>query len=65
VKEKGSDAVALRSDDDQIVPIHASAHLSSKLVPGATLKVHSGGDHGVATSNKDQLNADLLAFIKG
>jgi non-heme chloroperoxidase len=64
VKEKGSDAVALQSDDDQIVPIDASAHLSSKLVAGATLEVDSGGDHGIATTHKDQLSADLLAFIK-
>jgi non-heme chloroperoxidase len=65
VKEKGSDAVALQADDDQIVPIDASAHLSSKFVLGATLKVYSGGDTGVAMTQKDQLNAILLAFIKG
>jgi non-heme chloroperoxidase len=51
-------------DDDQIVPIGASAMLSSKLIPGATLKVYPGAPHGLATTHKDEFNADLLAFIK-
>jgi non-heme chloroperoxidase len=54
----------LHGDDDQIVPIGASAMLSSKLVPGATLKVYPGFPHGMCTVNKDQINADLLAFLK-
>jgi non-heme chloroperoxidase len=54
----------IHGDDDQIVPIGASAQLSSKLVQGATLKVYAGGGHGLAATHKDQLNADLLAFIK-
>ncbi len=54
----------LHGDDDQIVPIGASAMLSSKLVKGATLKVYPGAPHGMCTINADQLNADLLAFIK-
>ena len=54
----------LHGDDDQIVPIGASAMLSSKLVPGATLKVYPGFSHGMCTINKDQINADLLAFIR-
>jgi non-heme chloroperoxidase len=54
----------IHGDDDQIVPIGASAHLSSKLVQGATLKVYAGGGHGLAATHKDQLNADLLAFLK-
>ncbi|MBO9515232.1 MAG: alpha/beta hydrolase [Variovorax sp.] len=52
-------------DDDQIVPIGASAMLSSKLVKGATLKVYPGGSHGLATTQADAFNADLLAFIQG
>ena len=54
----------LHGDDDQIVPIGASAMLSSKLVKGATLKVYPGLSHGMCTINKDQVNTDLLAFIK-
>jgi non-heme chloroperoxidase len=55
----------LHGDDDQIVPIGASAMLSSKIVRGATLKVYAGLSHGMCTINKDQINTDLLAFIKG
>jgi non-heme chloroperoxidase len=55
----------IHGDDDQIVPIGASAMLSSKLVPGAILKVYEGGDHGLAATHKDRLNADLLGFIRG
>jgi non-heme chloroperoxidase len=55
----------LHGDDDQIVPIGASAMLSSKLVKGATLKVYPGAPHGMCSTLKDQINADLLAFIKG
>ncbi|MES2460580.1 MAG: alpha/beta hydrolase [Armatimonadota bacterium] len=51
-------------DDDQIVPIGASAMLSSKLVQGATLKIYSGGPHGLATTRQDEFNKDLLAFIE-
>ena len=54
----------IHGDDDQIVPIGASAHASSKLVKRATLKIYPGGSHGLADTNKDQLNADLLAFLK-
>jgi non-heme chloroperoxidase len=54
----------LHGDDDQIVPIGASAQLSSKLVSGSTLKVYPGLSHGMCTINKDQINTDLLAFIQ-
>jgi non-heme chloroperoxidase len=54
----------LHGDDDQIVPIGASALMSSKIVRGATLKVYPGLSHGMCTINKDQINTDLLAFIK-
>jgi non-heme chloroperoxidase len=54
----------LHGDDDQIVPIGASALRSSKLVKKATLKVYPGAPHGLAYTHKDQLNADLLAFLK-
>ncbi|HWO02088.1 MAG TPA: alpha/beta hydrolase [Blastocatellia bacterium] len=55
----------LHGDDDQIVPIGASALLSSKLVKGAVLKVYPGLPHGMCSTDKDQINADLLAFFKG
>ncbi len=55
----------LHGDDDQIVPIGASALLSSKLIKNATLKVYQGASHGLCSTHKDQVNADLLAFIKG
>lgn len=51
-------------DDDQIVPIGASGLLSAKLVKGATLKIYPGGSHGLATTQVDEFNADLLAFIE-
>src|SRR5450830_1153612 len=54
----------LHGDDDQIVPIGASAMLSSKIVKGSTLKVYPGLSHGLCTTNKDQINADLLAFLQ-
>jgi non-heme chloroperoxidase len=54
----------IHGDDDQIVPIGISAMLTSKMIKGATLKVYKGGPHGVPTTHKDQVNADLLAFFK-
>jgi non-heme chloroperoxidase len=54
----------LHGDDDQIVPIGASAMLSSKLVKGSTLKVYPRFSHGMCTINQDQINSDLLAFIR-
>jgi non-heme chloroperoxidase len=55
----------IHGDDDQIVPIANSALRSSKIIPNATLKIYEGGSHGIATTHKDRLNQDLLAFIKG
>jgi non-heme chloroperoxidase len=54
----------LHGDDDQIVPIQASAVLSSKLIKGAVLKVYKGAPHGMCTTLKDKVNADLLEFIE-
>ncbi len=55
----------LHGDDDQIVPIGASAMLSSKIVKGAKLKVIPGAPHGMCSTLKDQVNAELLSFFKG
>ena len=54
----------VHGDDDQIVPIGAAALLSSKLVKKATLKIYPGAPHGLADTHKEQLNTDLLAFLK-
>jgi non-heme chloroperoxidase len=54
----------LHGDDDQIVPIGASALLSSKIVKGATLKIYPGAPHGLTSTHKDQFNADLLSFLR-
>ena len=55
----------IHGDDDQIVPIVASALISSKIVEDATLKVYEGAPHGLSVTHKDQLNDDLLTFIRG
>ncbi len=54
----------LHGDDDQIVPIQAAALLSSKLVKGSVLKIYPGAPHGCPSILKDQVNQDLLDFIK-
>ena len=54
----------IHGDDDQIVPIGASAHRSSKLVKGAILKVIPGAPHGLCSTLKDEINAELLTFLK-
>ncbi len=55
--------LVLHGDDDQIVPIAASAQLAAKLLKNAQLKVYHGLSHGLCTVNKDQINEDLLAFL--
>jgi len=54
----------VHGDDDQIVPIDASGRASARLVKKATLKVYAGAPHGLADTHKEQLNTDLLAFLK-
>ena len=54
----------IHGDDDQIVPIGASALKSSKLVKGATLKVYEGAPHALPATHSDRLNADILAFLR-
>ena len=55
----------IHGDDDQIVPIEASAHRAADIVPNATLKIYAGGSHGLAETEADRFNADVLAFIGG
>jgi non-heme chloroperoxidase len=54
----------IHGDDDQIVPIGASALLSSRIVKNSTLKVIPGAPHGLCSTLKDKINAELLAFFK-
>jgi len=54
----------MHGDADQIVPINDSALLSVALVKGATLKVYPGAPHGMCSTLKNEISADLLAFIK-
>jgi len=57
--------LVLHGDDDQSVPIGSTAQLAVKLLKNGTLKVIKGGSHGMCTTQKDEVNAALLAFIKG
>jgi len=54
----------IHGDDDQVVPIDAAGRASKTLVPHATLIVYPGAPHGLTETHKDQVNADLLAFIR-
>ncbi|MGS1026572.1 alpha/beta fold hydrolase [Burkholderia glumae] len=65
LKKIGVPTLILHGDDDQIVPIDDSARLSARLVRHATLKVYAGAPHGMCSTHVDQVNADLLAFLKG
>jgi non-heme chloroperoxidase len=56
--------LVIHGDDDQIVPIADSAMLSSKLIKNATLKVYPGAPHGLFATHKNELNEDLLDFIR-
>ncbi|MGA4788726.1 alpha/beta hydrolase [Nocardia sp. 852002-20019_SCH5090214] len=56
----------VHGDDDQIVPIDATARKAAKIIPNATLTVYEGGSHGIALvpGDKERFNADLLAFLQ-
>jgi non-heme chloroperoxidase len=56
--------LVLHGDDDQVVPIQASALKSIKLLKNGTLKVYKGYPHGMLTTHADVINPDLLAFVK-
>jgi non-heme chloroperoxidase len=55
----------LHGSDDQIVPIAAASELAVKIVKNGQLKIYPGAPHGMATTLKDEVNGDLLAFIRG
>jgi len=64
LKKMDVQTLILHGDDDQIVPIADSALLGAKIVKNATLKIYAGAPHGLCTTHKDQVNADLLAFLQ-
>jgi non-heme chloroperoxidase len=56
--------LVVHGDDDQIVPFSVSGPLTAQRIPGAELEVYKGAPHGLVTTHKDQLNADLVAFVE-
>jgi non-heme chloroperoxidase len=64
LKKFDKPTLILHGDDDQIVPIGTSALFSAKIIKDATLKIYPGAPHGICSTHKDQVNADLLAFFK-
>ena len=64
LKKFDVETLIIHGDDDQIVPIGASALLSAKIVRDSTLQVYRGAPHGLPITHKEQFNADLLAFLK-
>lgn len=64
LKKFNRPTLIVHGDDDQIVPIGASAHAAKALVPHATLKVYRGAPHGITETHKDQLNKDMLEFLR-
>ncbi|HVN24458.1 MAG TPA: alpha/beta hydrolase [Syntrophorhabdales bacterium] len=65
LKKMDMPTLFLHGDDDQIVPISDSAIIAAKLVKNGKLKVYKGAPHGMCTTHKNEVNEDLLAFIKG
>jgi non-heme chloroperoxidase len=57
--------LVLHGEDDQIVPVHDSARKSTKLIKGAKAIYYPGAPHGITATHQDQINADLLAFLRG
>ncbi|WP_313110204.1 alpha/beta hydrolase [Atlantibacter sp.] len=56
--------LVIHGDDDQIVPFETCGKVAAEMLPDATLKVYEGGSHGICTTHKQQINQDLLEFIK-
>nr|WP_187358586.1 alpha/beta hydrolase [Pseudoduganella aquatica] len=56
--------LVIHGDDDQIVPIAATARRAVELLPQGTLSVYEGAPHGLPATHKDKLNAELLAFLR-
>jgi non-heme chloroperoxidase len=58
-------ALVIHGDDDQVVPFEVGGKASAARIKGATLKVYPGAPHGITDTHKEQLGADLLAFLAG
>src|ERR671918_570290 len=56
--------LVLHGEDDQIVPVHDSARKSAKLIKGAKTIYYPGAPHGITATHQDQINAELLAFLR-
>jgi non-heme chloroperoxidase len=56
--------LVIHGDDDQVVPFEVGGKASAALIDGAELKVYPGAPHGITDTHKEQLNADLLAFVQ-
>jgi non-heme chloroperoxidase len=64
LKKMDIPVLILHGEDDQVVPIGASAHNSSKFVPKGTLKTFPGAPHALPNTHVDEVNQELLAFLK-
>lgn len=56
--------LVIHGDDDQIVPFETCGKVAAEILPQSELKVYKGGSHGICTTHKQQINEDLLAFLK-
>jgi non-heme chloroperoxidase len=65
LKEFDVPTLIIHGADDQIVPIDAAGRASAKMIKGSVFKVYPGAPHGLFVTHKEQLHADLLAFVKG
>jgi non-heme chloroperoxidase len=65
LKEFDVPTLIIHGADDQIVPIDAAGRASAKIIKGSVFKVYPGAPHGLFVTHKEQLHADLLAFVKG
>lgn len=64
LKKMSVPTLILHGEDDQIVPVHDAARKAEKLIPGAKAIYYPGAPHGIPTTHQDQVNADLLAFLR-
>jgi len=64
LKKMTMPTLVVHGDDDEIVPIAAAGKRSAEIAPNAMLKIYPGAPHGLPITRQDQLNADLLAFIR-
>ncbi|AMV31505.1 Non-heme chloroperoxidase [Pirellula sp. SH-Sr6A] len=64
LKKMDIPTLIVHGDDDQVVPIDVTARVAVKLIPNATLQVYPGAPHALTSTHRDQLNADVLAFVQ-